>query len=391
MRKPTFGPILLAFALFGILLFIPERYLLSLISDKKVEQAATSLSPNMFQGVALQKKMLEDKKYLPIYGSSELSRLDVYHPSNYFKANPDGFTPFLIGRGGTQSLVQFLNFAATTGELKNKQIVFIISPQWFVREGLSEMHFAPNFSSLQAYEFVFNKDIHPSMKKQAARRLLHFNVVRKDKMLTTMLEGITHDDAIHKGKAAAVTPFAYTYKNILERRDIFLSLTAIKPRRENVDMQLRNLPLNQLYRHAEQTGEKESKSNPFGIVDQYYYKKIAKKLAHLKGYRANERYDKSPEYKDLQMILDLLKQTNTKALFISIPVNGPWYDYAGFPKERREVYYKKVRNEIEKEGFQVADFSDHEYDKYFLKDTLHVGWKGWVYIDQSIKEFHEAN
>ena len=39
-------------------------------------------------------KMLENSQYLPMYGSSEFLRMDAYHPSNYFKVNPAGFTPF---------------------------------------------------------------------------------------------------------------------------------------------------------------------------------------------------------------------------------------------------------------------------------------------------------
>ncbi|MBJ8128279.1 D-alanyl-lipoteichoic acid biosynthesis protein DltD, partial [Bacillus cereus] len=81
----------------------------------------------------------------------------------------------------------------------------------------------------------------------------------------------------------------------------------------------------------------------------------------------------SPEYEDLQIVLDLLKQSGAKPLFISVPVKGPWYDYAGFPKERREAYYKKVHEQIEKAGYPIADFSNHEYDKYFLKDHMHLG------------------
>ncbi|OPG94643.1 D-alanyl-lipoteichoic acid biosynthesis protein DltD, partial [Chryseobacterium mucoviscidosis] len=72
-------------------------------------------------------------------------------------------------------------------------------------------------------------------------------------------------------------------------------------------------------------------------------------------------------------------------LFISVPVHGKFYDYTGFPKKGRTDFYKKIKKEIEQEGFQVADLTNHEYDPYFLKDTLHLGWKGWVYVDQEIE------
>ncbi|MEC2451019.1 D-alanyl-lipoteichoic acid biosynthesis protein DltD, partial [Bacillus cereus] len=101
--KHAFGPIILACVLFFIIILIPSKSLVSLISDKKVEDAATSLQKEKLQSVFLQQKMLENSQYLPMYGSSEFLRMDAYHPSNYFKVNPAGFTPFLIGTGGTQS------------------------------------------------------------------------------------------------------------------------------------------------------------------------------------------------------------------------------------------------------------------------------------------------
>ena len=47
--------------------------------------------------------------------------MDAYHPSNYFKVNPAGFTPFLIGTGGTQSLAHILNMTSTMDELEDKK------------------------------------------------------------------------------------------------------------------------------------------------------------------------------------------------------------------------------------------------------------------------------
>ena len=43
---------------------------------------------------------------------------------------------------------------------------------------------------------------------------------------------------------------------------------------------------------------------------------------------------------------------------------------------------------FEKAGYPVVDFSGHEYDKYFLKDTIHLGWKGWIYFDEAVQNFY---
>lgn len=386
--KHKFGPMILACSIFLIILLFPTGNLVSFINNTKVEDAANSLQKEKLQGVFLQQKMLENPKFLPMYGSSEFSRMDAYHPSNYFKVNPKGFTPFLIGTGGTQSLAHILNVSSTINQLEGKKVVFILSPQWFTQQGVTEDNFTSNFSKQQTYHFIFNDEIKSEMKKKIAKRLLEFNVVRKDYILKNSLEGIVYNDITHKLKAGVSKPIAYINQNISNYKDLVQSMFNIKPTKEYKNMKLRSLSWEETRRHAEQLGKIESTSNTFGIENPYYYKhKFQQKLNGLKGYKKNESYDESPEYKDLQIILDIFKQKNVKPLFISVPVNGPWYDYAGFPKERRDVYYKKVREQVERAGFPVADFTSHEYDNYFLKDPIHLGWKGWVYVDEAIQQF----
>lgn len=33
------------------------------------------------------------------------------------------------------------------------------------------------------------------------------------------------------------------------------------------------------------------------------------------------------------MMLDILKDAGAEPMFVTIPVNGKWYDYTGFPKK----------------------------------------------------------
>ncbi|WP_416827807.1 D-alanyl-lipoteichoic acid biosynthesis protein DltD [Ectobacillus polymachus] len=52
--------------------------------------------------------------------------------------------------------------------------------------------------------------------------------------------------------------------------------------------------------------------------------------------------------------------------------------------------YSKIRNEVESYGFQVLDYSDKEYDKYSMRDHNHLGYKGWVQIDQDLSHFENV-
>ncbi|MCZ0756471.1 D-alanyl-lipoteichoic acid biosynthesis protein DltD [Anoxybacillus sp. J5B_2022] len=388
MKRPSFSPLIAAIVLFCFILFIPNQYLLPMITDKKVEEEAVDLDFEIFQGEIIQKKMLESPKYLPIYGSSELSRLDTFHPSNYFKVNPIGVTPFLVGRGGMQSFVHFLNFADQKNELKHKKLLFILSPQWFYRQGATQESFSANFSTLQAYKFALEPKVSEKLQIEGAKRLLTFDVVKNDAMLATLLKAKIHKDKKTQMKAAMIKPVAILFVKVLEKRDLLhaildVPLTTLHPQPALV----KNKTWDELERNAAEMAKAKSTNNRFYIDNFYYNKRIKPKIEQLRGFRKNSSLLVSPEYQDFQMVLDVLKEAKAKPLFVSVPVNGYWYDYMGLSKKDREGYYKKIKQQIEKEGFPVLDLSSHEYDPYFLKDTIHLGYKGWLPIDKAIIEF----
>ena len=390
MKKPIFLPLFLAFFVLFILVIIPDRWIESLIPKNRISQAATELNPVMFQGKYIQQKMLADSRYLPIYGSSELARLDRFNPANYFQEVHEGFTPFLVGRGGTESLIHFLNFSEHVDQLKGKKIVFVLSPQWFNPQGADESHFVPNYSSLQGYDFAFNKQVDPVVKKMAIKRLLTYSSVKNDPILSTLYKSEITNNPWIKREAIALRPVAVIYRHLLAKKDLYYSLAGGLSRNRDLTPKVRNKSWSQLAQYAEQYGAKRATNNHFYIVNSQY-NKIKGFLPSNKNKDINRSYGKSIEYGDFQLVLDILKQSGAKPLFISVPVNGPYYDYTGFPKEGRIAYYTRIKQQIEAEGFPVADFSSHEYDPYFMKDTIHIGWKGWVYTDQAIKQFYEGN
>lgn len=390
MKKVFFAPLILSFLVLFILVIIPNKWIENLIPKNRINEAATELNLFMFQGKYVQGKMLEDPHYLPMYGSSELARLDEFHPSNYFKENNTGFTPFLIGRGGTESLIHFLNFAEHTDQLIEKKIVFVLSPQWFQPGGADESHFVPNYSTLQGYDLAFNEKIDPKLKTMAIKRLLEYSPVQNDQMLSTLYEAEISNDPWKRWEAAFIKPFAKVYRNVLLKKDLYYSLAGGFHRHRVISSKVKGISWSQLEMEANQLGAKETTNNHFYVVNSQY-NKIKSRVPELKNYKQGASYGKSPEYHDFQLVLDLLKESGAKPLFISVPVNGRWYDYTGFPKEGRTAYYTRIKQQIQAEGFQIADFSGHEYDPYFMKDTIHIGWKGWVYTDRAILDFYHDN
>ncbi|TQR31694.1 D-alanyl-lipoteichoic acid biosynthesis protein DltD [Lysinibacillus sphaericus] len=387
MIKKGFLSLLIAFALFAALIFFPNSWIKAWISDEDVEQAKTSMSPLVFQGMYFQERMLQEPNTMPLYGSSELNRFDPFHPYNYTRATNAPYTTFMVGRGGMQSITHFLNFAAQEKNLKDKKIVFIISPQWFTKKGMNELHFSPNYSMLHAYDLAYNKDIDEDLRNRGMKRLLDFDTVNRDDLLRTIYEyklsGGKEKPII--GRLAMLA--GHFQKALLEKKDLYYSLFPREGSKlKNNDKLVANQTFEQQLQNAEKYGEKRV-SNDLMIENKFYKRLKNSNLDRFKGFRKGEDYTTSPEYEDLQLVIDILKDAGAKPLFISIPVNGHWYDYTEYPADRRDKYYAKMNQILTDNGVPFVDFSSHDYDPYFIMDTIHIAWKGWVYLDQELDKY----
>lgn len=392
MKKVTFVPLFVAVALFLVFLFFPNKWLEKMISDEQVDAAKTEMNPLVYQGKYMQSRMLQQDNMMPILGSSELVRFDPFHPYNYAKATDAPYDTYLVGRGGMQSLVHFLNIVEQKKSLKDKKVVFIVSPQWFVKEGLDEFHFSPNYSMLQSYDLAFNKEIDSEIKKRGMKRLLTFDTVKRDTVLRTMYE---YELSNHKkypivGKMAMAV--GSMTRSIQHKKDLYYSLfIGHDPRNLKADDTLvKGRTFEQQLANAEAFG-KPRVNNEYSIKTSYYDKKVKPNLQELKGYKKDEEYTNSPEYADLKLVMDAFKDAGAKPMFVSIPMNGKWYDYAEFDKERRDDYYAKMNKFLRESGYAYVDMSQHENENYMFTDTLHIGWKGWVYMDHAMDDFWNHN
>ena len=57
-----------------------------------------------------------------------------------------------------------------------------------------------------------------------------------------------------------------------------------------------------------------------------------------------------------------------------------------------ERFAKKIKFQLNSQGFnRIADFVNQAGTNYFMEDTIHLGWKGWLAADQQIRPFLEEN
>lgn len=332
---------------------------------------------------------LFEENSIPVFGSSELSASDnvAYPPSLFHHGNSD-FNMVLMGRGYMQSLHHAVVLGGISDNISNKKVVLILSPQWFSASHLSSEVYASRFSERMYSQFLKNPDISYNTKEKVTERLK--NLLTADPAQLARLE--MYEKVYLKHSLNPISQIELRlYDSFMDYRQVYLlgkEMKNIKGTEENF-ITADQLDFKVLMEEAQAAGEKACTNNKFYIYDEYYDTYIREGEENAKGSMADNSFLSSPEYGDLRIFLDVCKETGITPLIVSIPVNGRWYDWTGFPQEDRKGYYENIRTICREYQVEIADFSDKEYEEYFLKDIMHLGWKGWVYLDEAVYNFYK--
>lgn len=380
-----FGPVILAFVLVIVLFSLPIKNHHSTAMEK---QAAVSLSPIVFKNQSIKKQALSDKqtKFVPFFGSSELRRMDRYHPS-VMAARYHNYTPFLFGSRGTQSLPQFFNINSMENQMTDEKAVYIISPQWFTKQGVQAPAFK-YYNSLYA-NLTWLQKANPKSPydRYTAQRLL--NLIGKDGTVGAAARKIADGRSLSNWDRFIIN----TRVNLLQHEDALFSEFQINENyQKHIKPNINKLPehynYNALYQDAVKTGEHNTTNNRFRVKNSFYTKRIKTHEKQLGGSQKNINYTKSPEYGDLQVVLNEFKNTNTNVLFVIPPVNAKWEKFTGMDMQ---MYYRtvaKIKFQLREQGFNnVLDLSRDGGKTSFMEDTIHIGWAGWVKFDQVSSRF----
>ena len=384
-----FGPVILAFVLILILFTMP---LGSHYSAKTEQRAASSLSPVVFKNQKLKQQALSDKntRYVPFFGSSELRRFDNFHPS-IMAARYHNYTPFLLGQRGAQSLPQFFNITTMEGQLRDKKAVYIVSPQWFVKKGILPPAFKYYNGELADLTWLKKANPKSPYDQYVAKRLIQ--MIGND--------GSVAEDAakIAQGKPLsswdkAILSFRLT---LLQHQDALFSGIQLDNNYSHfIKPQIHKLPAkyneDRLHKMAVNEAAKETDNNDFHVKNSFYTKKVKPNLKKLKGSQRHFNYNQSPEYGDLQVVLNQFKNNNTNVMFVIPPVNGQWEAFTGMDMQ---MYYRtvnKIKFQLRQQGFNnILDLSHDGNKPYFMEDTIHIGYAGWVKFDSATSKFIEQS
>ncbi len=381
-----FGPILFAAILLVVLLFSPFK--LSHITAKTESKAATALSPNVLKGQVIKEAALNHQNFVPFFGSSEFSRFDFAHPSVLAAKYQRKYTPFLMGNPGTQSLTHYFQMQLITKQLENRKAVFVISPQWFVKKGTRKDAFSFYYSPLQATTWLLNRNGHTKQDRYAAQRLLEMPAGNANHTIKLALKRVANGQSITSHQRNTLT----FKQRLLQHEDQLFSSLKMKNNQRKIAQAESELPQKYQLSHLDQLavkqGKKQTSNNRFEIDNRFYQKRLQKKEKRFKNFEKNWSYVQSPEFSDFELVLNQFARTHTNVMFVIPPVNQKWSDYTGLSPKMMRQFDRKIRYQLQSQGFtNICDLSDKGNVPYFMQDTIHLGWRGWLAVDQKLDPF----
>lgn len=382
-----FGPVICALVLVVVVIYCyPQGRKHNYQTDKR---NAVTLTTANFKSRINKTNALSNKehRFVPFFGSSEWLRFDALHPAVLAEKYDRNYRPYFIGQRGAASLNQYLGMQQMLPELKNGTAVYVLSPQWFTKKGYNSAAFQQFFSNDQLSSFLNQNEVDEN-SEYAAKRILE---MKPEIAMKSQLSKVA--------KGQELNTFDKTYVQFLaelnKREDALFSPFAA-PNNANYDKKvlpyLKELPDEFSYEALDQVAvrdaEEHTKSNSFGIDDRFYKKRLSKKIGKLKGFQEHLSYEVSQEYGDLQLVLNQFAKSKTNVIFVIPPVNSKWMAYTGLNQEMYDATVLKIRYQLESQGFtNIADFSKDGDQAYFMQDTIHMGWKGWVAFDKAVDPF----
>lgn len=342
------------------------------------------------KGQILLQKCINDDELIMI-GSSELGA-DVpqnpvnMFPNQYFKSNVNR-----VGRAHAQSLLDSLKLGSLDINKENK-VVLVVSLQWFLNSDIDKKGTQSNFSELQFYQYINNETIDRVDKVYVCERLVDLlsgePAVGRAYLYAKLYNS---DNLFAKGLFNILKPYYWIRENFLSLKDKHDTYRYLK--QENlIQKNILQIDWEKEKIRAYEMGREKCTNNDFYVNDEYYDKYLKSSIGSLKNSSQNVNLMKSKEFADYELFLKICKSKNIKPYIVFMSTNGYYYDYIGINKNKRDDFYNKLADITQQYGVDYLDLRDMEYEPYFYADVMHLGWRGWLYVNEQItKHFSEID
>jgi D-alanine transfer protein len=353
------------------------------------QTTVVSTAPELFllknQGLAFQRAAIHAPNVLPLYGTSELIIPSVPEKGdNFFRTAPTGFQVSPVGGGGANLLVMLQRIGALGSDLRGKKLVISLSPGWFLKVKSGQKGYQANFSPMAAGKLIFGTGLNFELKRDIASRMLECpSTLEGRPLLGFALRRLASGGWLDRLVFCALWPAGKLQTALMAFQDHLAALNYIRgqikpaprPHPEVFDW-------SKLIAKVSET----KPSDPSNVKKAQIYDAPVVAGSHDVAFRYD--LNASPGWKDLELLLRTLAQVHARALILSMPIGGNFYDGAGISRSAREDYYTKLRALVQRYHFPLVEFKGHDEDPAFLiRHESHLTAKGWMYYDRALDDF----
>lgn len=337
----------------------------------------------------LLKDEMREEGDLILLGSSEFASPVEQNPINLFPFKGADYDVSIFGRAYTQSL-QHANIISNTKNLSEKdKIAIVVSAQWFENsDGIYGSNFAVNFSEMQFYDFFNNSKISEENKKYYAKRISELLKQSGEYGEERIYANLYYRDNFASKVLLSILKPYYSFKEyMLKTKDKVQTIKILKGLDDKEEKTLEDIDWEEEFKKAEETAASKVTNNDIYVEDEYYDTYLRDKYESLKDTWKGKDLINSKELDDYKFFLSICEELNIKPLIILMPVNGLYYDHLGLTLDKRTEFYNTIEEISKEKGFDVLNLQNKEYEKYYMYDAMHLGWKGWLTIDEEMYKY----
>ena len=381
----------------GIFLFGLNKFLDSKIDYMLKEKDLKSIMNNSLsnikdKGVIANNYFLQNEDIMML-GSSELGHSTKQHPTYYFNTNRSKNEVITIGRAYTQNLQDTTILGSFDPKIKDKKVVLLVSMQWFMdKDGVTPHHYKTRFSPTQFYAFLSNPNISKENKLKLANRaskLLVGSEEYKSEAVYAKLYG--SNTLVSKVEKVLLSPYFEFRKDTVRLKEkgmLYKKLVTLPDK--NTPVAKKSINWNKEMDQAIEDAKKRVGKNDLCIDKIYYKKNFGNNLDKVRGKYKDVDLVNSKEFDDYKLTLDVCKDLDINPVIVLIPAMDKFYNVTGISKDERYEFYDKAGKFAKEHGFKVIDLRSKENEKYYLRDVMHLGTKGWVDVcERLFKEFNQ--
>ena len=327
---------------------------------------------------------------LILLGSSELDSTVPQNPMFMFPNDDLPKDVTLVGHAYMQDLIHSMKVGSKEFQgLDN--VAIVISLQWFMGEDIDANGFAANFSELQFYDTLDNPAVSKESKRKICERTIQLlEAVQGYDDIKVYAELYVSDSALGKGFLTVLNPYYAAKKwslNIKDKWETYQLLCDVDNKDSKSDV--KEIDWKEEALKAEEAGKEACTDNEFYVSDWYYDEYLRDIIDELEGDSKDVTFE-SREMEDYELFLQICKENDVKPYLIFMNTNGLYYDYIGVDQKKRNDLYDKLEAKAKEYNMDCLRLSDYEYEPYFMADVMHLGWKGWLKVDEEITNYFKS-